>query len=944
MAPTKIDICNMALGFIGTRMIQASELTSSPPNSPEAVQCLLYWDRARRAVLTDFVCEFSVRRNALSTSSATSATSSNWAGKYTYPANALKILSVHSGTDDEREPFEVDYVSDTQCVILTDATSPQCVYVVDVEDLTQWNETFVNAMALKLAILISTALLKNNPEKIKELASLYQAAMPRGMWGEGGWAVNEVNTKLGVMNMALGLVGARMITSVTENVPEAVQCNLYWDRARRSVLRDFPYRFAVRHIEPSTATMPPVYGGEWTNCYAAPADMLKVLSVCTTVDKQARQPFAVEYLSTGAVILCNVASAQATYIADVTDPALWDEKFTAAMAAKLALFVCGPLLSGEKDAGLNKAKELGELYKASIPQEPEWELGGWAASGETERLNVCNIALGYLGVKMITHLGEDVPESVQCRLNWDRARRSVLRDYPFRFAVHRGTLSSTTKPSAYGGTWSNAYAYPADALRVISLHDGSESEERLPFAVEYTANGPVLLCNKASGVQAVYIADVESTALWDEQFTTCMGLRLAMLISGALLPPEAHQAKMKELLELYQRSLPGERMKEENWAVEADQTKLDICNTALSFVGANMIASVSENCPEAVQCNLHWERARRAVLRDYPYRFSIHREALTPTDLPDVYGGEWSEAYSWPEDALRVLSVHDADDKEARQPFAVEYMTDGTVILCNVEDAEVSLIADVEDPELWDEKFISAMARRLALEIAPALLPPDKLQGKMQELTQLYQMALPGLPMVEENWAVEQNSTRLNICNMALGYVEARTISSISENIPEAIQCSLHWDNARRSTLRDFPYRFAQQRFQLEEVALPALYQRKSLFGAGTFWALVYGNSLIKAGGGGLQWSHCYKVPECLKIVRVHDGRDRVHRIPFAIELVDGSPCIFTNIARAQATCTIDIEDVDQWDELFVQAMARKLAILIYPALRKERGNGPSRS
>lgn len=757
MAPTKLDICNMALGFIGTRTIQGSELTSSPPNSPEAVQCLLYWDRARRAVLTDFVCEFSVRRSALSTSSATSATASNWAGKYAYPSNALKILSVHSGTDDEREPFEVDYVSDTQCVILTDATSPQCVYVVDVEDLTQWNETFVNAMALKLAILISTALLKNNPEKIKELASLYQAAMPRGLWGEGGWAVNETNTKLGVMNMALGLVGVRMVTSVTENVPEAVQCNLYWDRARRSVLRDFPYRFAVRRSALTPiGSFPSVYDGEWTNCYTAPADMLKVLSIGTATDKQTRQAFSVEHLASGPAIFCNVANAQCTYTADVTDPSKWDEKFTAAMAAKLALYICGPLLAGEKDQGLNKAKELGELYKASIPQDQSWEEGGWASSGDSERLNISNMALGY--------------------------------------------------------------------------------------------------------------------------------------------------------------------------------------------VGANMISSLTENVPEAVQCNLHWDRARRKVLRDYPYRFSIHRDVLTVGTMPEAYGGDWEKAYAWPLDALRVLSVHDPEDREARQPFAIEYTGSGPLILCNVTDAEVTYIADVEDTALWDEKFIDAMARRLAIEIATALLPAEKMQGKMQELHNLYQMALPGPPMVEENWAVEQNSTRLNICNMALGYVEARTISSITENIPEAIQCSLHWDNARRSTLRDFPYRFAQQRFQLEEVALPALYQRKSLFGAGTFWDLVYGGSLIKAGGGGLQWSHCYKVPECLKIVRVHDGRDRVHRIPFAIELVDGAPCIFTNVARAQATCTIDIEDVGQWDELFVQAMARKLAILIYPALRKERGNGTPRS
>ena len=43
-------------------------------------------------------------------------------------------------------------------------------------------------------------------------------------------------SKLDIFNMALGFIGTRTIASANENTPEAIQCGLYWDRARRSAL------------------------------------------------------------------------------------------------------------------------------------------------------------------------------------------------------------------------------------------------------------------------------------------------------------------------------------------------------------------------------------------------------------------------------------------------------------------------------------------------------------------------------------------------------------------------------------------------------------------------------------------------------------------------------------------------------------------------------------
>ena len=46
-------------------------------------------------------------------------------------------------------------------------------------------------------------------------------------------------TQIAIWNRALGFLGARSIAAEDENTPEALQCRLYWDSARRQALRDY---------------------------------------------------------------------------------------------------------------------------------------------------------------------------------------------------------------------------------------------------------------------------------------------------------------------------------------------------------------------------------------------------------------------------------------------------------------------------------------------------------------------------------------------------------------------------------------------------------------------------------------------------------------------------------------------------------------------------------
>lgn len=157
-------------------------------------------------------------------------------------------------------------------------------------------------------------------------------------------------------------------------------------------------------------------------------------------------------------------------------------------------------------------------------------------------------------------------------------------------------------------------------------------------------------------------------------------------------------------------------------------------------------------------------------------------------------------------------------------------------------------------------------------------------------------------------------SNRLEIYNMALGFIGTRTVGSPNERTPESIQCELYWDRARRSALRDFPYRFAVRRMRLPEKEMPVEYD--------------------------MEWEHCYGLPDSvLKVVRVHDGRRRgMGKVPYAIQRGDEGEILLTDVEQAMIDAVVDVEDVTKWDENFVSAMARKLACLICVPLTKGEG------
>lgn len=157
--------------------------------------------------------------------------------------------------------------------------------------------------------------------------------------------------------------------------------------------------------------------------------------------------------------------------------------------------------------------------------------------------------------------------------------------------------------------------------------------------------------------------------------------------------------------------------------------QIEICNVALSRVGAGSIQSLTEATREARACRTHYELARDAALRDHDWPFARKRADLAVlTETVD----DWDYVYQYPADCVAarlILNVASVDPKD-RIPFevGVNAAKSSRVILTDEEDAILVYTALVSNTVVYDALFVDALAWRLAAELAVPLRAETSLQ------------------------------------------------------------------------------------------------------------------------------------------------------------------------------------------------------------------------
>lgn len=152
-----------------------------------------------------------------------------------------------------------------------------------------------------------------------------------------------------------------------------------------------------------------------------------------------------------------------------------------------------------------------------------------------------------------------------------------------------------------------------------------------------------------------------------------------------------------------------------------------ICNLALSRIGISAaIVALSENSQEAISCNALYEQVRDEVLRDFPWPFATKFVALglvTDAGEDDVpWGDDWAYAYRFPSDCIKARRVTTGDRSgNTRVPFALGGDDSGRLIFTDQPDAVLVYTRRATDPAHFDPTFASALAWKLAHELAAPL-------------------------------------------------------------------------------------------------------------------------------------------------------------------------------------------------------------------------------
>lgn len=162
-------------------------------------------------------------------------------------------------------------------------------------------------------------------------------------------------SKVEITNLALTLLGADLITSMSESTERARTANAIFDSVRDAVLRAFPWNFATRREQvPSLAS--PVPASTWKYFFNQPTGCLRVLEVGEEVGGY---PFSVE----GGYIACNFSPIIVKFTFQETDVTKYDSLFVLALSARLA-----HSMAHRRIQSAAREKELFDVYRSYVKE------------------------------------------------------------------------------------------------------------------------------------------------------------------------------------------------------------------------------------------------------------------------------------------------------------------------------------------------------------------------------------------------------------------------------------------------------------------------------------------------------------------------------------------------------------------------------------------------
>lgn len=161
-------------------------------------------------------------------------------------------------------------------------------------------------------------------------------------------------------------------------------------------------------------------------------------------------------------------------------------------------------------------------------------------------------------------------------------------------------------------------------------------------------------------------------------------------------------------------------------------TDVDICNRALSRLGTRAtIAALDENSIEARTASIWYAATRDTLLRAHDWNFARRRVVLAEQGIAPT---GWIFRYALPADCIRLLRLASANHELRAPRFEVAADVTSRFVLCDEPVAEAVYTARVNDPNLYDAGFASALVDQLAAHIAYPITQKTETAARLAQL------------------------------------------------------------------------------------------------------------------------------------------------------------------------------------------------------------------
>ncbi len=185
-------------------------------------------------------------------------------------------------------------------------------------------------------------------------------------------------------------------------------------------------------------------------------------------------------------------------------------------------------------------------------------------------------------------------------------------------------------------------------------------------------------------------------------------------------------------------------------------TDVDICNRALSRLGTRAtIAALDENSTEARTASIWYAATRDVLLRSHDWNFARRRVVLAEQGTAPT---GWTFRYAFPTDCVRLLRLASATPDGGSARFEVAGDSTRRFVLCDEPAAEAVYTARVDDPNLYDAGFASALVDQLAAHIAYPITQKTEIAVR---LAQMARAVLADAMAADVNEAEGANGDRL---------------------------------------------------------------------------------------------------------------------------------------------------------------------------------------